>query len=304
MAKVQYRPLNGIILLDKAQGASSNNVLQKVRYLFRAKKAGHTGALDPLATGMLPICFGEATKYSQFLLDSDKGYEVTALLGQRTDTSDADGEVVETRDINVTEQEVIDVATTFVGKQMQTPSIYSALKYQGKPLYWYARQGIEVPRPTREITFYSIDVLDVSFPYIKMRVICSKGTYIRTLVDDMGEKLGCGAHVTALRRIKVADYPFDKMLTVEQMEAMSLEELEASLLPVDTTLVDLAKIDVDDVQLLRLRQGQRFYHDSQPKAGLYRTYCDNDFVGMIEVNEDGLLQPKKMMVVEGDTNPS
>ncbi|AWB67085.1 tRNA pseudouridine(55) synthase TruB [Saccharobesus litoralis] len=295
MAKKTFRDLNGVILLDKAQGASSNNVMQQVRYLFQAKKAGHTGALDPLATGMLPICFGEATKFSQFLLDADKGYEVTALLGVRTDTSDADGEIVEQREVNVEAQEVIDAAHSFIGEQQQTPSIYSALKYQGKPLYYYARQGIDVPRPTRTIHFYTIEVLEVALPVVRMRVICSKGTYIRTLIDDMGEKLGCGAHVTQLRRIKVGDFPVAQMLTFEQMQAISMDELDKLLLPMDIAVQALPSIDIDSEHAERLRQGQRFYSPSGTQLGLHRIYCQAQFLGLVEVKDNGLIQPKRLL---------
>lgn len=295
MAKSDFRELNGVILLDKAQGESSNFVMQQVRRLFKAKKAGHTGALDPLATGMLPICFGEATKFSQYLLDADKGYEVTALLGERTDTSDADGEVVEVRPVEVTEALILAEVKKFVGEQQQTPSIYSALKYQGKPLYYYARQGIDVPRPTRTIHFYEIEVLKIELPYVQMRVICSKGTYIRTLVDDLGEVLGCGAHVTQLRRIKVGDFPVEQMMTFEQMQSYTLDELESQLLPMDIAVNDLPKLMLSDDQAKRLKLGQRFYPDTAQDMGLYRAYVSDAFIGLIEIKETGVIQPKRLL---------
>lgn len=200
------RPVNGVILLDKPTGISSNDALQKVKRIYFAEKAGHTGALDPLATGMLPICLGEATKFSQFLLDSDKRYRVIAKLGERTNTSDSDGEVVETRDINVTPELLDECIDKFRGESDQVPSMFSALKYQGKPLYEYARQGIEVPREARKITVYEIVLHRFEGDEVEMEVHCSKGTYIRTIVDDLGEMLGCGAHVTMLRRTAVAKY--------------------------------------------------------------------------------------------------
>ncbi len=200
------RPVNGVILLDKPTGISSNDALQKVKRIYFAEKAGHTGALDPLATGMLPICLGEATKFSQFLLDSDKRYRVIAKLGERTNTSDSDGEVVETRDINVTPEFLDECIDKFRGESDQVPSMFSALKYQGKPLYEYARQGIEVPREARKITVYEIVLHRFEGDEVEMEVHCSKGTYIRTIVDDLGEMLGCGAHVTMLRRTAVAKY--------------------------------------------------------------------------------------------------
>nr|WP_217434937.1 tRNA pseudouridine(55) synthase TruB [Marinifaba aquimaris] len=298
MAKKIYRDLNAVFLLDKADGASSNQVLQKVRHCFEAKKAGHTGALDPIATGMLPICFGEATKFSQFLLDSDKEYEVTALLGQRTTTSDREGEVVETRDVQVTNEQIFTAIESFLGEQQQTPSVYSALKYQGKPLYWYARQGIDVPRPTRTITFYEIEVQAIELPKLKLRVRCSKGTYIRTLVDDLGEVLGCGAHVTELRRTQVANYPYAKMMSFEALETIAeqgLDAIDGLLLPVDSALQDLPTLELTEEQAARLKQGQRFYAPEGTEPSLYRAYQSEQFVGLVEVNEKGLIQPKRLV---------
>ncbi len=214
------RPVNGIVLLDKPTGISSNDALQKVKRIYFAEKAGHTGALDPLATGMLPICLGEATKFSQFLLDSDKRYVVVAKLGERTNTSDSDGEVVETRDVNVTKERLLECIETFKGETDQVPSMFSALKYQGRPLYEYAREGIEVPREARKITVYSIELLRFEGDEVEMEIHCSKGTYIRTITDDLGEMLGCGAHVTYLRRTGVANYPVEKMVTLEQLGAL------------------------------------------------------------------------------------
>ena len=189
------RAINGVVLVDKHQGASSNNILQRVRWAFGAAKAGHTGALDPLATGLLPICLGEATKFSQFLLDTDKTYQVTAKLGVRTTTSDADGEVVSEKPVAVEEAQLDTAIDTFRGTTDQMPSMYSALKHEGQPLYKYARQGIEVPRKVRPITVYSIERTRFEGDELDMTIHCSKGTYIRTIVDDLGEKLGCGAHV-------------------------------------------------------------------------------------------------------------
>lgn len=196
------RPVDGIVLLHKPQGISSNKALQQAKGIYFAQKAGHTGALDPLATGMLPICFGEATKFTQFLLDTDKTYVVRAQLGERTTTSDSDGEIVETRPVEITQQQLEQEVASFLGESDQYPSMYSALKYQGQPLYKYAREGIEVPRKCRKINVYSItlDEYDAEHQQIQMTVHVSKGTYIRTIVDDLGEKLGCGAHVIMLHR--------------------------------------------------------------------------------------------------------
>lgn len=214
------REINGVLLLDKPQDISSNDALQKVRRMFNASKAGHTGALDPLATGMLPICLGEATKFSQFLLDSDKRYRVIARLGQRTDTSDAHGEVIQERPVQFTQQALYDALDSFRGETLQVPSMYSALKHQGKPLYEYARQGIEVEREARPITVYELQFIRWEGDELELEIHCSKGTYIRTIIDDLGEKLQCGAHVIFLRRLEVADYPKERMVTLEQLRAM------------------------------------------------------------------------------------
>ena len=211
------RDVHGVLLLDKPQGASSNDVLQKVKRIYNANRAGHTGALDPLATGMLPICLGEATKFSQYLLDSDKRYRVIAKLGQRTDTSDADGQVVEERPVTFSAEQLDAALESFRGDTMQVPSMYSALKYQGKKLYEYARQGIDVPREARPITVYELLFIRHEGDELELEVHCSKGTYIRTIIDDLGEKLGCGAHVIYLRRLAVSKYPVERMVTLEHL---------------------------------------------------------------------------------------
>ena len=244
------RAIDGILLLNKPQGISSNKALQQAKGIYFAQKAGHTGALDPLATGMLPICFGEATKFTQFLLDTDKTYVVRAKLGERTTTSDSDGEVVETRDVSVTREQLAEQIASFLGESDQYPSMYSALKYQGQPLYKYAREGIEVPRKCRKINVFSLtlDEFDEANNEVQMTAHVSKGTYIRTIVDDLGEKLGCGAHVIMLHRSAVGHYPSEKMVTLEQLEE-KLQQAKADdvapssyldelLLPMDTALVD------------------------------------------------------------------
>ena len=248
------RPVDGVILLDKPTGLSSNDTLQKVKRIFFAQKAGHTGALDPLATGMLPICFGEATKFSQFLLDSDKRYRVVAKLGERTDTSDSDGEVVQTREVKVDRGQLERCIAKFRGTTDQIPSMYSALKYQGRKLYEYAREGIEVPRESRKITVYSVELLRFDNNEVEMELHVSKGTYIRTIVDDLGEMLGCGAHVTYLRRTGVSNYPMDRIVTLEQLQALldqakeqdiaPSELLDPLLLPTDSAVQDLPEVNI------------------------------------------------------------
>ncbi|NDV90706.1 tRNA pseudouridine(55) synthase TruB [Alteromonas sp. 345S023] len=276
------RNINGIVLLDKPLGGSSNQLLQKVRWLYKAAKAGHTGALDPLASGMLPLCLGEATKFSQFLLDAEKTYEVTAKLGIRTTTSDADGEVVDEKPVDVDEATVREACLSFLGKSKQIPSMFSALKHQGKPLYYYARQGIEIEREPRDIEVYELEVTRVALPFVDMRIKCSKGTYIRSIVDDLGQNLGCGAYVTRLHRTEVADYPTDKMVSLDTLITLqeSLQEgdfkaLDDLLIPMDTAVSRLLKVVVDDTERMRFDHGQSVegQSDHQLEEGeAYRVY--------------------------------
>lgn len=254
------RAVDGILLLDKPLEVSSNGILQRVRWLFQAEKAGHTGALDPLASGLLPICFGEATKFSQFLLDTDKTYEVSARFGVRTDTSDAAGEVIAEKPV-LFDQTTLEAAVIAMrGPQQQIPTMFSALKYQGQPLYKYARQGITVPREARPINIFRFDLLSFDGKDARFVVHCSKGTYIRTLIDDLGEALGSGAYVTALRRIQVGPFDASQMLTATQLEplneAADFAALDALLLPMDYALANLSKVELTDAELSRLRHGQ------------------------------------------------
>ncbi len=302
------RPINGVILLDKPTGISSNDALQKVKRIFFAEKAGHTGALDPLATGMLPICLGEATKFSQFLLDSDKRYRVIAKLGERTDTSDSDGEVVETRPVDVNLEKLEACIETFRGESDQVPSMFSALKYQGKPLYEYARKGIEVPRESRKITVYEIVLHRFEGDEVEMEVHCSKGTYIRTIVDDLGEMLGCGAHVTMLRRTGVAKYPYEKMVTLEQLnelleqahrdEVAPKELLDPLLLPMDTAVEDLPEVNLNAELTNLVQHGMPVQVFGAPEGTPIRMTSGEDklFIGVAEVNDDGKVAPKRLVV--------
>ncbi|MCZ4372998.1 tRNA pseudouridine(55) synthase TruB [Vibrio diazotrophicus] len=302
------RPINGVVLIDKPTGISSNDTLQKVKRLFFAEKAGHTGALDPLATGMLPICLGEATKFSQFLLDSDKRYRVIAKLGERTDTSDSDGEVVETREVNVDRETLISCIEKFRGETDQVPSMFSALKYQGRPLYEYARQGIEVPRESRKITVYDIVLHRFENDEVEMEVHCSKGTYIRTIVDDLGEMLGCGAHVTMLRRTGVAKYPYENMVTLEQLnefveqahreERSPYDALDALLLPMDTAVQDLPEVNLVAELVDMVQHGQAVQVFGAPTDGIVRMTGGEDklFLGVAEIDNDGKVAPKRLVV--------
>lgn len=252
------RPVNGILLLDKPLEVSSNGILQRIRWLYQAEKAGHTGALDPLASGLLPICFGEATKFCQFLLDTDKTYEVTARFGIRTDTSDAAGEVISQKPITFSQSELEAAVVKARGAQLQVPTMYSALKYQGQPLYKYARQGITVPREARPIEIFKFDLLSFDGQDARFVVHCSKGTYIRTLIDDLGETLGSGAYVTALRRIHVGPFNASQMRTEADLVPLNERQdwvgLDALLLPMDQALLGLPELNVTPAQHQRLVQ--------------------------------------------------
>lgn len=304
------RPINGVVLVNKHQGESSNRVLQQVKRLFNAQKAGHTGALDPLATGMLPICLGEATKFSQFLLDADKVYRVRARLGVRTDTSDADGEVVETRPVEVSDAQLSAALELFRGPIMQVPSMFSALKHQGKPLYEYARKGIQVERPARPIQIYRLDLIAYEDEHVELEVHCSKGTYIRSLVDDLGQALGCGAHVVMLHRTGVADYPSEQMYSVAELselrgqavdndvvEAVDLSALDALLLPLDSPVAQLALVRVEAPAARAFLQGQPVSVDVQVPCTQVRVEDEQGvFLGVAEFREDQRAWPKRVVV--------
>ena len=296
------RDIHGVFLLDKPQGMSSNDIMQKVKRIFQANKAGHTGALDPLATGMLPICLGEATKFSQFLLDADKRYLVTAKLGERTDTSDAEGQIVETRDVNVKTPEILTALEQFRGDILQVPTMFSALKHNGKPLYEYARQGITVEREARPITIFELNFIEYNAPYLTLEVHCSKGTYIRTLVDDLGEALGCGAHVTMLRRTAVADYPTEKMLDWHALQSLAEQQdlalLDALLLPMDTAVAKLPALTLDENQTQGIGFGQRIkFNNPNRLQGQVRLFShENRFLGVAVIDENNVIRPQRLVV--------
>ncbi|MGL5390865.1 MAG: tRNA pseudouridine(55) synthase TruB [Shewanella sp.] len=306
------RFIDGVLLLDKATGMSSNFALQRVKRFFNAAKAGHTGALDPLATGMLPVCLGEATKFSQHLLDADKRYLVTAKLGQRTDTSDSDGAVVQTRALEFTEDQLFSALEHFRGNTLQVPSMYSALKYQGQPLYKYAREGIEVPREARPITVFELNFIKLEGDELTLDIHCSKGTYIRTIIDDLGEMLGCGAHVIMLRRTQVAKYPYANMVTLEQLEALVAKAqeqqldpavlLDPLLLPMDTAVADFPQVNVAAASAAYLMQGQAVHVPGLVPEQLVRITLGDErrFVGIGMRNDDGLLAPKRLIVIRDD----
>ena len=255
--RIPKRAVHGVLLLDKPLGLSSNDALQKAKRLFRAEKAGHTGTLDPLATGLLPLCFGAATKFSQISLDADKTYRATLKLGIKTTTADAEGEVVRQREVNVTREQVEAVCSQFTGTIDQLPPMHSALKRDGKALYEYARAGIEVEREARRITIHSIAIIGWQHEQLTIDVRCSKGTYIRTLAEDIGEALGCGAHLSALRRTASGPLGIDAACTLEQLTAMTEAEREDKLLQADILLADWPVVRLDSEGAGRFLSGVR-----------------------------------------------
>jgi len=297
------RPVNGILLLDKPAGITSNAALQAVKKLYRARKAGHTGSLDPLATGLLPICFGEATKISGFLLDADKDYQVTCKLGERTTTADAEGELLEQRPVEgITEKSVRRVMEGFIGDIEQIPPMYSALKHKGERLYKLARQGIEVEREARQVTILEMELLDFSLPQVAFRVHCSKGTYVRTLMEDMGEILGCGAHVVGLRRLGVGPFDDTGMVDMEGLETLAaggmagLAELDKLLLPLESGLAQWPDVRLSGDAAFYLRQGQPVLVPNAPTDGWVRLYeGETQFLGMGEILDDGRVAPRRLM---------
>lgn len=292
------RDVNGILLLDKPIGLSSNQALTQAKILFNAKKAGHTGSLDPLASGMLPICFGEATKFSQFLLEADKEYLVDAKLGIRTTTGDAEGEIISTKPVSFTALQLERVLESFRGEIQQIPSMYSAIKFQGKPLYAYARQGIEIERPSRTVTIKELILLHATDDTLTIRVRCTKGTYIRTLVEDIGEVLGFGAHVSSLRRTYVEPYITAQMTSLEELRHVkenNIDELDTLLRPIDSALSDWPEIRLSSSVAYYLKQGQPVIVPRAPTSGWVRLFVDDDsFMGVGEVLDDGRVAPRRL----------
>jgi tRNA pseudouridine55 synthase len=297
------RNINGVLLLDKPEGMTSNKALQEVKFLFKAAKAGHTGSLDPLATGLLPICFGEATKLSAFLLDADKRYQVKVKLGEITTTADAEGEVVETADPSgVTEAALSETLSEFLGEQQQLPPMYSAIKHKGERLYKLARQGIEVEREPRTIHIRSIDLLSFDLPEFEIDVRCSKGTYVRTLAEDIGKRLGCGAYVSGLRRTGVGPYDDHAMLTLEAIQNAYGErrfaEMDQWLLPLESALAEWPEVALSADAAFYMKQGQPILVPNAPTSGWVRLYANkNDFLGVGQILEDGRVAPKRLMQV-------
>lgn len=308
--RARGRAVNGVLLLDKPAGASSNQALQRVKHIYGAAKAGHTGSLDPLATGMLPLCFGETTKFSQFMLEADKNYQVTAKLGMRTASGDSESEVLQTRPINdITQGKIEQALGAFRGEIEQVPSMYSALKHQGQPLYKLARQGLEVERKARKLTIYKLELLSFIDDDIQLEVHCSKGTYVRSLVDDLGELLGCGAHVTALRRTSVSGLDESRMHTLQELEEIVAQtedlasrhsRLDALLLPTRVTVESLPEVELTDLLAFYLKQGQPvFIPNTQVEGAVVLFNRDaaehEQFLGVGEVLDDGRVAPRRLV---------
>lgn len=291
------REISGVLLLDKPLGISSNQALQIVKRLYQAAKAGHTGSLDPLATGLLPICFGEATKFSHFLLDADKSYRALVKLGATTTTADAEGEILTTHPVSVTMTQVMATLRQFVGEIKQVPPMYSALKHEGKALYEYARAGVELARAARDVTIFDIQLHSLSDDLLDITVVCSKGTYIRTLAEDIGAALGCGAHLAGLRRTTTAHFDLQDAYTIESLEEMSVEARDQSLLTPDAAIENLPQVTIDADSAFYLMRGQEVWKSGLNQPGLFRIYSEQgQFLGIGEQTPAGNIAPRRLLV--------
>jgi tRNA pseudouridine55 synthase len=294
--------VDGVLLLDKPVGLSSNDALIKAKRVLNAKKAGHTGTLDPFATGLLPLCFGEATKFSQDLLEADKTYETTVHLGITTNTGDTEGEAIATREVNVTREQIDAVLAQFRGPIMQVPPMYSALKRDGKAYYEYAREGITLEREARPVTIHQLDFISYEAPFLKLLVTCSKGTYIRVLGEDIGNALGCGAHLNALRRVQVGALTVDGMITLEQLQANPAPL--SMLAPVDALLSSFPAVQLTDELAKRFLNGQRLALGKEEVAvpaeqGRVRVYCGEKLLGTAILQEFSILAPERLIAFKG-----
>lgn len=298
-------PVHGVLLLDKEAGHSSNDVLIKAKRLLNAQKAGHTGTLDPFATGLLPLCFGEATKFSQDLLEADKTYETVVHLGVKTETGDTEGTVVQRCDVIVTLEQIERALARFRGEIMQVPPMYSALKRDGKPLYEYARAGITLEREARRVTIHLLELIDYQAPFLTLRVRCSKGTYVRVLGEDIGAALGCGAHLKALRRTEVGSLTLDHAVTLEQLASTPETERAALLAPVDALLSTFPLVRLPEELAKRFLHGQRIPLIKEGVCapvhpGRVRVYRDNggNLLGTAQLLEYGILAPERLIATE------
>jgi tRNA pseudouridine55 synthase len=291
--------VDGVLLLDKPVGFSSNDALIKAKRILNAKKAGHTGTLDPFATGLLPLCFGEATKFSQDLLEADKTYETTVHLGIKTNTGDTEGEMIESRDVDIAPDQIEPVLARFRGPIMQVPPMYSALKRDGKAYYEYAREGITLEREARAVTIHELELVSFESPFLKLRVKCSKGTYIRVLGEDIGEALGCGAHLNALRRVQVGDLTTANMITMDDLEAHAApREL---LAPVDALLSSFPPVELNADLAKRFLHGQRLALGKEDGIavpavlGRVRVYHEEKLLGTAILGDYAILAPERLI---------
>lgn len=300
------RDVNGVLLLDKPLGITSNKALQTVKNLLFAKKAGHTGTLDPLATGLLAICFGEATKLATYIVDTEKHYRATAQLGVTTATGDAEGEVLEEKPVAAFDKAQLEsIFAQFTGDIMQIPPMYSALKHDGEPLYKLARQGIVVERKARPITIYSITLLEITETTFTVDIVCSKGTYIRTLLEDIGEKLGCGAHASELRRTALGVFNEQNMVTMEELveaEQNDREKLNDYVKPIEIALTEWPEVKLSPDAAYYIRQGQAVTVPHAPTSGLVSLFADEThFIGVGQILDDGRVTPKRLLNIPTET---
>ncbi len=297
----QKTQVAGVLLLDKPSGMSSNSALHRAKNLLKIRKAGHTGSLDPIATGLLPVCLGTATKVAGFFLDADKRYRTRIKLGESTDTGDRDGRVISTRPVSATRHQLLEVLDSFVGECDQVPPMYSAVKLNGEPLYKLARQGIEVERAARKVRIHKLELLDFSPPGFEIDLHCSRGFYVRVLAEEIGEKLGCGGHVESLRRLGVGQLSIDDSHTLEQIERIgSVEERRRLIIPGDETLTHLPKIDLSFDAAYYLCRGQTVRAGNLPPEGMVRLYENTvGFLGIGTSLGDGRVAPKRLFHASG-----
>ena len=299
--RCMVRNISGIVVLDKANGLSSNAALQEVKRLYEANKAGHTGSLDPLATGVLPVCLGEATKVSQFLLDSDKCYRARIKLGIRTDTGDSEGSIIERNaGISVSRKAIERALTKFKGEIEQVPPMHSAIKMNGVPLYKLARKGIAVEREPRLVTLYQVCLVEFVNSELELEISCSKGTYIRTIADDLGQELGCGAHVIELRRTQAGVFTEKDSISAEELalekENRGLDKIDQFLIPMDRAIQDLPEVNLPSITASHVKNGQAVLVRHLPKNGLVRMYEDEQFIGIGSIDDDGKVAPRRLII--------
>jgi len=299
--RCMVRNISGIVVLDKANGLSSNAALQEVKRLYEANKAGHAGSLDPLATGVLPVCLGEATKVSQFLLDSDKCYRARIKLGIRTDTGDSEGSIIERNaGISLSRKAIERALTKFKGEIEQVPPMHSAIKMNGVPLYKLARKGIAVERESRLVTLYQVCLVEFVNSELELEISCSKGTYIRTIADDLGQELGCGAHVIELRRTQAGVFTEKDSISAEELalekENRGLDKIDQFLIPMDRAIQDLPEVNLPSITASHVKNGQAVLVRHLPKNGLVRMYEDEQFIGIGSIDDDGKVAPRRLII--------